>query len=68
MNLPYEQEIARLDRLFSVEKYHKTRSRFLRKNQHFFRQTNVLNKQVQVTKELISRNFLSVIAFCVFVF
>ena len=33
----------------------------LRKNQHFFRQINVLTKEV--TKELISRKFFSVIAF-----
>ena len=38
----------------SVEKSSKTRSRFLRKNQHFFRQINVFTKEV--TKELISRN------------
>ena len=43
----------------SVEKYYKTRSQFLRKNQHFFRQINVFTKEV--TKELISRNFFSVI-------
>ena len=45
----------------SVEKYRKTRLQFLRKNQHFFRQINVFTKEV--TNELISRNFLSVIAF-----
>ena len=39
----------------SVEKYHKTRSLFLRKNQHFFRQINGFTKEV--TKELISRKF-----------
>ena len=38
----------------SLEKNYKTRSRFLRKNQHFFRQINVFTKEV--TKELISRN------------
>ena len=37
----------------------KTRS--LRKNQHFFRQINGFAKEI--TKELISRKFLSVIAF-----
>ena len=36
-------------------KYYKTRSRFLGKNQHFFRQINVFTKEV--TKELISRIF-----------
>ena len=46
----------------SVEKSSKTRSPFLRKNCHFFRQINVLTKEV--TKELISRNFLSAIVFC----
>ena len=35
-----------------AEKCYKMRSRFLRKNQHFFRQINVF------TKELISRKFL----------
>ena len=45
----------------SVEKYYKTHSRFLGKNQHFFRQITLFTKEV--TKELISRNFLSVIAF-----
>ena len=44
-----------------MEKYNKTRSRFLEKNQHFFRQITVFTKEV--TKELISRNFLSMIAF-----
>ena len=39
----------------SVEKCYKTRSRFLRKNQHFFREINVFTKKV--TKELISRFF-----------
>ena len=34
---------------------------WLRKNQHFFRQINVYTKEF--TKELISRKFLSVIAF-----
>ena len=45
----------------SVENYYKMRSRFLRKNWHFFRQINVFTEEV--TKELISRNFLRVIAF-----
>ena len=36
----------------SVEKFYKKRSRFLRENQHFFREINVFTK---VTKELISR-------------
>ena len=40
----------------SVEKYNKTRSRFLGKNQHFFRQITVFTKEV--TNELISRNFV----------
>ena len=39
--------------LHSVEKYFKTRSRFLSKNQHFFREINVF------PKELISRIFLA---------
>ena len=39
----------------------KTQSRFLRKNEHFFRQINVFTNEV--AKELISRKFLSVIAF-----
>ena len=39
-----------------MEKLSKTRSLFLQKNEHFFRQMNVF------TKALISRNFLSVIA------
>ena len=47
--------------LHSVEKSSKTRSPFLRKNCHFFRQINAFTKEV--TKELISRNFFSVIAF-----
>ena len=46
----------------SVEKCYKPRSRFLRKNQHSFREINVHTKEV--TKELISRNFFCVIAFC----
>ena len=33
-----------LYQLHSVEKYHKTRSLFLRKNEHFLRQINVFNK------------------------
>ena len=45
----------------SVEKSYKKRSRLLRKNHHFFRQINAFTKEV--TKELISRKFLSVIAF-----
>ena len=45
----------------SVEKSSKTRSPFLRENCHFFRQINVFTKEV--TKEMISRKFLSVIAF-----
>ena len=36
-------------------------SRFLLKNEEIFRQMNVFTKEV--TKELISRNILSVIAF-----
>ena len=40
-----------------MEKSSKTRSLFLWRNQYFYRQTNVF------TKELISRNFFSVIAF-----
>ena len=53
--------------LHSVEKSSKTRSPFLRENQHFpvkstfSRQINVFTKEV--TKELISRKFFSVIAF-----
>ena len=39
----------------------KTRLPFLRQNQHFFRQINAFTKEV--SKELISRKFLSVIAF-----
>ena len=42
----------------SVEKSSKTRSRFLRKNQHFFRQINVFTKEI--TKEVISRNFFKI--------
>ena len=45
----------------SVEKLSKTRSLFFRKNQHFIHQINVFTKEV--TKELISRKFLRVIAF-----
>ena len=45
-----------------MEKYYKMRSRVLHKNQHFFRQINVFTKEV--TKELISRIFFSVIAIC----
>ena len=45
----------------SVEKSSKTRSLILCKNEHFFRQINIFTKEV--TKELISRKFLSVIAF-----
>ena len=41
-----------------VSKCYKTRSQFLRKNQHFFREINVF------TKELISRIFICVITFC----
>ena len=49
----------------SVEKFYKMRILFLRKNKQFFRQINDFAKEV--TKELISRNFLSVIAFyCTF--
>ena len=44
--------------LHSVEKYYKMRSWFLRKNLHFFREIDVLSKEV--TKELISRNFFCV--------
>ena len=44
----------------NVEKYHcLTQSQFLRRNHHFFRQINVFTKDV--TKELISRKFLSVL-------
>ena len=46
---------------YSVEKLSKTHSLFFRKNQHFFHQINVLTKEV--SKELISRKFLRVIAF-----
>ena len=48
----------------SVENYYKMRSRFLRKNQQFFRQINVFTKEV--TKKLISRNFSSMkdFSFC----
>ena len=46
----------------STEKCYKPRSRFLRKSQHIFRESNVFTKKV--TKDLqISRNFFSVIAF-----
>ena len=48
--------------LHSVEKCYKTRSRFLRINQHFFREINVFTKEV--TKQLISRKEFCVIAFC----
>ena len=44
-----------------MEKSSKTRSLFLQKNQDFFRQINGFTKEV--TKELISRKFLSLIAF-----
>ena len=47
--------------MHSVEKSSKTRSLILCKNEHFFRQINIFTKEV--TKELISRKFLSVIAF-----
>ena len=48
-------------RTHSVEKSSITRSLFLPKIQHFFRQINVFTKED--TKELISRKFLSVIVF-----
>ena len=40
----------------SVEKYRKTRSQFLRKNQHFFRQINVSTKEVH-SVEKSSKNY-----------
>ena len=46
----------------SVEKCYKTRSRFLRKNQHFFREINFFT--IEVAKDLISRNLFCMIAFC----
>ena len=48
------REIKRYNRTqCSVEKSAKTRSQFLCKNRHFFRQLNVFSKEV--TKSLISR-------------
>ena len=47
-------------KVMHVEKYYKRWSRFLRNNDHFFRQINVFSKEV--TLDLISRNFLSMIA------
>jgi len=47
--------------IHSVEKSSKTRSQFLRKNCHFFRQINVFT--IEFPKEMISLKFLSVIAF-----
>ena len=53
--------LLKLNRYHSVEKSSKTRSLFLRKNHHFSRQIDDFTKEV--TKELISRKFLSVIVF-----
>ena len=35
-----------LKKLLSVQKYYKMRSRFLRKIQHFFREIDILTKEV----------------------
>ena len=51
---------------YSVEKYYKTRSRFLRKNQHFSREFNIFIKEV--TKRLISKIFFSGVIACLVLF
>ena len=48
-------ESERIEYLHGVKKYNTTRSRFLRKNQQFFRQSKIFTKED--IAELISRNF-----------